>query len=49
MQTGLDILGYSTRLQAFKLIAEGKTRYLMIEKNKSLNDNGKYFIYLWKQ
>jgi hypothetical protein len=38
MQTGLDILGYSTRLQAFKLIAEGKTRYLMIEKNKSLND-----------
>ncbi|WP_188053218.1 hypothetical protein [Iodobacter fluviatilis] len=45
----MAILGYSTRLQAFKLIAEGKTRYLLIEQNKSLNDNGKDFIYLWKK
>lgn len=49
MQTGLDILGYRTRLQAFKLIAEGKTRYIMVEQNKSLSGNGKDSIYLWKQ
>jgi hypothetical protein len=49
MQTGLVILGHSTRLQAFKLVSEGKTRYIMVEQDKSLNGDGKDSIYLWKQ
>ncbi|MBY0445522.1 MAG: hypothetical protein K2Q15_09985 [Burkholderiales bacterium] len=49
MQTGLVILSHSTRLQAFKLIVEGKTRYVMVEQDKSLNGDGKDSIYLWKQ
>ncbi|MDW5416839.1 hypothetical protein R6242_09705 [Iodobacter sp. CM08] len=49
MQTGLNIVSANTRLHAFKLIADGKTRYLLVEQNKSLNGDGKDSIYLWKQ